>query len=362
LRAVIAYRSDLLGSRLLNLLHAWSFALASDRSLVLIWPDQTPFHPGSFGFHDIFDAEGLAEAAPDLTVIPSDEIGEINRRLGVNWSGLQDLPSVTSLPGDPARWKEGPDAVLYRATGSAWISPDAALRAREEAAALFRRLPLHPRIEAAMSAVSGFDLSAAAGFHLRRGDFVDGLAFADGRLIDSGLFARRDLQDRPHVTRGIISFVAKYLPDRVVHRLAAGAGRPVVFFSDVAEVRQSFERAHATAISQVHAILDDQDLTVLQRAMCDLILLSRTAAIFASRSNYSYLAALIGGVERILVHDQLLAMDAVDDVRTLISRSALSAEDRGALFQMLMREYQSVFTKRGSPDQALICEALAASG
>ena len=167
-----------------------------------------------------------------------------------------------------------------------------------ELRAIMLDIPLAPRLAKALRTarrkIAKAGRKGAAAIHVRRGDILDG---------------------DPWSYR---AWPSKYLPDEVFRRYVDLRDGPVIAFSDTPAAVHHLRQGDAR-IMPVDDLLADQDLSLAERDMLELLLMAECEEIAAPASSaFSMAAALIGGAremplpislapaERIRAYDELL--------------------------------------------------------
>jgi hypothetical protein len=165
--------------------------------------------------------------------------------------------------------------------------------AAEQVRALFASLPLAPRIEKSVKAVAkDHNFSRLVAVHVRGGDIVEVLREACEGFTPEALEPDSDL-DRytDHFFRG-------YAPSPACVRLL----RPylqqdfgLLFFSDTPGAVDPFQKKFPYKLIKADD-LAPVPLNEIQRALFEILMMSRCHAIIGAKSMFSTLASLIGGV------------------------------------------------------------------
>ncbi len=349
---IIAFRRDLLGSRLINMLRAWQVARSVDYELVVLWPDKTPFLPGSYDFFDIFDREALATEHPDLRVVATYDPDVVSEACGLTREELKAAPDTIAAFGADGQWDPGIRVAIHRSTAV----PQVAKAALGEFHELFASLPFHPRVAEAIQAVEPAEIGYSTAIHLRRGDFINGRVIREDGVVQEGLFALSDLSDTDLLQDRINNYIMKYVPLSTICRICQKIPK-VILFSDVSEDRRSLEHEFGNRLLDVHGALDAfSDLTPLQRAFCELVLMSRTGQILATKSNFSSSAAEIGAKRVIRAQKWMRAEEVIHDAGLHLENSGFDAEGKAMVLREIVRGYEKDFRRRGVEAQAAVCE------
>ena len=176
-------------------------------------------------------------------------------------------------------------------------------QARAEIAALAATLPLAPRLARALQQaekrlarrVEG-GLEQAAAMHMRRGDLLDGQPWS------------------------LTSWAAKFAPDEFLRIWADTQPGAVIVFTDTpAAARQM--AAGNDRIMPIDSLLDMDKLSVAERDMLELLIMSRCARIAAAGgSAFSLAAASVGGAAFVPLPQGLAEADRVSAYQALLDR------------------------------------------
>lgn len=176
-------------------------------------------------------------------------------------------------------------------------------QARAEIAALAASLPLAPRLARALQQaekrlarrVEG-GLEQAAAMHMRRGDLLDGDPWS------------------------LTSWAAKFAPDEFLRIWAdAQPGAVIVFTDTPAAARQM--AAGNDRIMPIDSLLDMDKLSMAERDMLELLIMSRCARIAAAGgSAFSLAAASVGGAEFVPLPQGLAPADRLAAYQALLDR------------------------------------------
>lgn len=295
---VVAYRPDLLGGRLLNLMHGWRLARRLDADFIHIWPqfskwrEQSGYDEPTAPLSQLFDLAEHMLARPDLRFVTVDSpplvetVAMAERRLRMLPHTPDDAAAYPFAPTAQdvvAHWPEAGFTACtpFPVRGEAWAA------VHDEARALIRTLPLNAQLAAAMTQVrEAVDLPGAVAIHLRRGDVA-------GMLLDVAD------KDDAFVRQFAGVFVSRYAPEQAY--LAALAERPpalVLVFSDSREATAAILAANPRAVdgrALLAPIARATGLTPLQGDCLDVLTMSEAGALLASGSNFAGAAAAYGG-------------------------------------------------------------------
>jgi hypothetical protein len=292
---IVAYRTDLLGGRLLNLMHGWRLARRLDAEFVYLWPYFTKWRAQS-GYRDpvalltqLFDLAEHALARPDLAFTSVDGLSvkaAVRRAEG--------LEVLAPIPDDPAAHAFAPaeDAIRTHWSRAAFtaatplpLAGEEPATVRAEATALIRSLPLNGALSAALERVrQAADLDGAVTVNLRRGDIID-------RVKASANGSDTEVRTAAEV------FISRYAPEGAYATvLDEQPTRPTLVFSDSPAAAAAFAARRPDAIDG-RALLEPiaAGLTPLQAHMLQLLVMSETQRILGSGSNFAIAAAYYGG-------------------------------------------------------------------
>ena len=172
-RYLICGRKDGLGSRLANLVWSWRLARRIDARLLSFWPTDEINGGKGLDVREIFDEDQLA-AAPlcgELEIIRG-RWDKHFRALPVDFDEqtfCDPLPLVVAAQLNQRIKASVP--VLRGWRGPLWLEGETVWNAVVDAGRLLGRLPVHPRVRAALDQASRDQaLSRTIAVHIRRGD------------------------------------------------------------------------------------------------------------------------------------------------------------------------------------------------
>jgi hypothetical protein len=295
-QTVVAYRTDLIGGRLLNLMHGWRLARRLEADFVHLWPlftkwrEQSGYRDPAASLSQLFDLAEHALARPDLRFTTIDGL-TVREAVELARQRLRALPAA---PDDLAVYPFAPKAddvrdhwpsAAFTASTPFPLAGDDPATVRAEATALIRSLPLSAALAAALERVHQLaDLDEAVTVNLRRGDVVGLIAGASGRSDDE-------------IRKYAGLFVSRYAPESAYEAaLAAWPRRPILVFSDDLAVAAAFAGRHPGAIDGRALIAPAAaGLTPLQADMLQVLTMGETQAILGSGSNFAIASAYYGG-------------------------------------------------------------------
>jgi hypothetical protein len=256
---VVAQRSDLVGSRLMAMVQASAVAEIAGLPFRFAWPTRTDC--GQHYPPDIFTDSYLARHE-----ISAVELSDRNR---LTVGDLDALCSGTDDSGGSAFVEVSYPLSLRDLE---YVDPN---HARERAASAFWAMGWEAGFAAALEAIRRWDPgSRALAVHVRAGDIV----FGDWRHI-----MQHD----------------KYTPVPLVTAAIEEArrdGRTVVLFADNEQMTRWLVSRYPEVVVASDVLAERKGLTDLQRAVFDLVLMSRCREITGPpRSAFSGLAAVLGG-------------------------------------------------------------------
>ena len=302
---VVANRWDGLGGRLHAILNAWSVAHALGLEFRFVWQRNacTEFAEPREIFDDVFvDRFEIADSAcetrvvlPNLRGLSLEEAKELCRAATTN--------SVIKING------------CFNVHAFANEPPETALaRFRVGLSEIGWSHTLHALIES----ISGEKYPRGySAIHVRAGDLVNG---------DWRQFVK----------------VEKYMPmaylEFAIETLSAPDGSPVVLVSDNEPYSRCL-KTRSNLIRPADIVTSYADLTELQRAFADILVLSRARRIAGPRrSVFSQFAAHLGGLKSLSVDDLMTEDDARRFLREGIARGGKEAERSDVLRPVRARD------------------------
>ena len=275
---VVARREDRLGGRLGAMVNAWTVARLLGAEFRFAWPrgrfleldDPTEVFATAFVHSYEMDEESFARAT--LVVCTSA-------------ATLADLQHAVQTAASPA-------VILVTECFAQIRFPG---QSAAEAAALFRAsfeaLSWSPTIEAVRERISALPDDVRYAMHVRAGDFVRGIRYGTQAGEDWTNFFPAE----------------KYIPTDVLKayaREAATRGERLLVFSDNEEAVALVRDAHPGFLTPSDLISGLEGLTEAQRALAEILLMTRMERLFApDTSAFSRLAANVGGATMLGIRD-----------------------------------------------------------
>jgi hypothetical protein len=296
---VLYQRKDRLGARLEGMLSAWRLARVTRRKLIVFWPDRNP--SGSYDPAAFFDLKAMSEPghADDLSILftqYSDEFfnGEvIDLRLAPGWPfSLRKRKIIKSQD----------KAVKIMTLHSTyfcmrWESP---WRIANELRELFSRLiPVVQIRDGLATALSWIGENDFIAVHIRRGDVVRDIkrklqGFFSGSEHDFPRNKLDKLMNEEGLGKDLHNFVKRVTSiDSYIAAIPQNHQTRVVVFSDTPEAAQEF---HAR-LGDPRALLISSlqiELSQVQRAYLELLILSKATRVISTASCFSRLACQCG--------------------------------------------------------------------
>jgi hypothetical protein len=294
-RYLLCSRKDGIGARLVNLLWTWRLARAGGLRTLCFWPPMDPYYGSTSGVGDLIDRLALATGpiSDELRIIdgrPSDMLNPVVTRVDPD---RPCDPAALAYSLGRIRGSKSPAVPVIDNGGPMLTAGEDPAAAAEQVRALFASLPLAPRIEKSVKAVAkDHNFSRLVAVHVRGGDIVEVLREACEGFTPEALEPDSDL-DRytDHFFRG-------YAPSPACVRLL----RPylqqdfgLLFFSDTPGAVDPFQKKFPYKLIKADD-LAPVPLNEIQRALFEILMMSRCHAIIGAKSMFSTLASLIGGV------------------------------------------------------------------
>ncbi|MEL7114870.1 MAG: hypothetical protein AAGP08_04640 [Pseudomonadota bacterium] len=309
---VVCGRIDRLGFRLRNMLCAWELAERIGARLIVNWNEHDKYENIPFNLFQILDSS-IETTHGDFFTLDSRPYEALCADIGLDPKRKFDLgPDLTvadlqaSAPGYLPYRSDSP----YRFQGRARDDGRAAIRD------VFWRLPLAPAVsDALLDLQSRFDIARATTVHVRRGDIV-----SKGKISIPRDTANPDAW-RTKVKLKFGKFGDRYAPERAYHDAieATAPGSPLVILSNDAELRTRLEGAFSDRVVPVHEALDAADLSVMQRAFVEMLVMAKSATIIGTQSQFAKLPSILGPVPFVPVFDYadpIELFDLIEDVHS----------------------------------------------
>ena len=339
-RYLLCSRKDGIGARLVNLIWTWRLARAGGLRTLCFWPPMDPYYGETTGVGDLIDLLALAagELGDDLRIIDGRPVDYLNP---------ETIQPSAEQPCDPSAWvyepgrvrgaKAPPSAVIDTGIGPLLTPGEDPAAATLEARALFARLPLKPRIEKSLKAVNKMHkLNRMVAVHVRAGDIVEVLRSAclgfTPEALDEGSVLDRYTE---HFLRGCAP-PAAYL--RLV-RPYIKEGYGLLFFSDTPGAAHTYEKRFPYKLVKAQDIAPVR-LNPIQRALFEILMMSRCHAIIGAKSMFSSLASLIGGSPVIDARREATPDEFLDAYKRAVGFAQLPPETRAGAGEMLVRKLE----------------------
>ncbi len=339
-RYLLCSRKDGIGARLVNLLWTWRLARAGGLRTLCFWPPMDPQYGATNGVGDLIDLLALTtgELGDELRIIDGRPIDYLN-------PVAADLSA--EIPCDPARLayvpgpirgsKSAPTPVIETGIGPLLTEGEDAAAAAEEVRALFASLPLTPRIEKSLKAVNKLHaLDRMVAVHVRAGDIVEVLQGACAGFTPEALEPGSVL-DRytEHFFRGCAPSPA-YL--RML-RPYLKQGYGLLFFSDRAHAAVTYEKRFPYKLVKASELAPVR-LSDIQRALFEIMMMSRCHAIIGTKSMFSNLASLIGGAPVVDVRRQATPEEFLRGYKRATTFASLPGAAREGVTEVLLRKLE----------------------
>jgi tetratricopeptide (TPR) repeat protein len=319
-KIIVAARKDGLGGRLCSIMNAIDLADRLQLPFYFMWPRVTADHTfNAISSADrVFAREFLTNHHKEF--LPSERFILIDGN-PVDKSVLDQLREDHRTMG------------LLVGTWAERVSLEGAFPPSKPASELFSRISLTPRMQEALDLAASADVRDAVAIHIRSGDII----YGDSRFR---LFNDK-FSPRPLVTEVIRHHVS--------------LGQKVVLFSDDADLLSHLSN-EAGGICPKHFGVD-QFADADQRALFEIVLMSRCREIIAAFSAFAMTAAFIGGKRVVNLRERFRD---VAEKRALLDPRALqdaSPMEKAKLLQFVATQLRSVTPRRESID--LLSEASA---
>ena len=334
---LICSRKDGMGARLANLLWTWRLARRAQARTLVFWPPMDSYYGQATGSGELLDLFALA------TSPLRDEIQVIDGRPA-------DYFSVTPVDLDPAEpcdptpllvrpalmQAKAPAPVIQTAVGPILMADEARDDALAQAQALFARLPLRRTIarHAVKAASRTHDLSSMVAVHVRRGEIIDVLKTACVELT------HEDRQSGSVVDRYTEHFFRCCAPVETYARLMrpyVKKGFRILFFSDSPEMAEPFRQWLGDRLILASDIAPPQ-FSGLQRALFELLIMSRCPTIIGTKSIFGNLAAVIHGANFIDARRHSTPDEFVGAFRRAVGFTDLDRDVRAGVSEVLVRK------------------------
>jgi hypothetical protein len=337
-RYLLCSRKDGIGARLVNLLWTWRLARTAGLKTLCFWPPLDPYYGDSTGAADLLDLFTVAtsELQDELKIVDARPIDCLHVRTEtIDPEGQHDPLAYAVAPRPGRGSKSAPVPLIDTGMGPLLAPGESPHEATREARELFARLPLALRIRQSLKGVEkthNFERMVAV--HVRRGDIVEVLRGACRSFTPEALEPGSVL-DRytEHFFRGCapapnyIRLVRPYLKQ----------GFGILFFSDTPGEEHPFQKRFPYKLT-LAADLAPKALTPIQRALFEMLMMSRCHAIIASKSTFSSLASLIGGAPWLDVRKQTTPEEFLRAYKRAIGFDRLAPEARAGVTEVLVRK------------------------
>ncbi|KQS54293.1 hypothetical protein ASG17_11640 [Brevundimonas sp. Leaf363] len=285
---LVAYRTDGLGSRILNLAWTWRVARRLGAQTIVYWSGTPGGDVEHFGrgyqagrLFDLFDIyrRDAGVVFVDGDPKPVRGLTRIDKRPDWKRNGLRGWPAQDVFGAEDHAYYTVCDPLLLEGE-----RPDDAGR---EACALLAELTPNRVVRRRVKQIAAeVDLSSMVGVHFRRGDIV-------GRLAGLGAELQQTGSAPPELAEWIEHFFARCAPADAYAAEAtrqAGTGAELLVCSEDPDAAALFsDRARSLAPFLT-------DLPSVQAAMVEMLALARCGQIISTGSRFGQAAGLIGGL------------------------------------------------------------------
>jgi hypothetical protein len=327
-----------MGARLSNLLWTWRLARGMGARTLAFWPPFDSYYGEVNGIGDLLDMSQLAASSlrEELAIVDGRPADHIHPRL-INLSSRERCdPRLYAV--SPAAMAGGRDVpIIHTAVGPLLTPGETKGQAIREARELFAQLPLQLGLRNALKRASRtYNLNRMVAVHVRRGDIVDVLGDASANFGPESLEPSSPL-DRytEHFfrccppTAGYLRLVRPYLKQ----------GFRVLFFSDSPGAARPFTKRFGDKIVLGDDLAPSR-MKGLQRAMFELVLMSRCHVILGAKSLFSSLASVAGGAELIDARHHASADEFLAAYKSVTRFDSLSPAARAGVTEVLLRNVQ----------------------
>lgn len=345
---VIAGRDDRLGARLMNLLCAWRWARYTRSPLFLQWKDWDPVDQTSYDFHNFFDRAGI-DLIEDLVVVETSR-RKVDAVVTANRPGWDEAlaaretwrPESTITPDDFVALPAG-SYIHYSATQLRAV-PGEAYGVGRDIPALFAELPIHPDVEAAVTAALPDPQNPPLALHIRRGDLI------------ANLFGRASMKPADLLAKDITAFVSRYAHLGAYRRSADALfpEAPISIFSDDPSCRVALAEHFGERLVDPNATLDGfPDLTLAQRAFAELLVIARSRAVISAKSQFALVPARLGGIPRADARKSTDVAETLAELRAFVAASPrCPPAKRSAFLALILEEMARSYRRLGFTELA----------
>ncbi len=339
-RYLLCSRKDGIGARLNNLVWTWRLARSANLRTLCFWPPLDPYYGESYGAGDLLDVYSLTTSAlrHELKIVDGRPFDFIHPKVVRLEAGERHDPNAYAvIPKAVRSSKHGPVPLIDSGIGPVLQPGEDPEAATLEARALFARLPLNLRIlQHLKHAEKSYGLKRMVAVHVRGGDILEVLRDACANFTPEDL-APGSVLDRytEHFFRGCAS-PPSYV--RLVRRyLTEGYG--ILFFSDTPGAAHPFQKRFPYKLMTAESLPTPQ-LTGIQRALFEILLMSRCHAIIGAKSMFSNLASLIGGAPLVDARRETTPEEFMRVYKRAVRFDSLAPEIRAGISQVLVRKLE----------------------
>lgn len=339
-RYLLCSRKDGIGARLNNLMWTWRLARTANLGTLCFWPPLDPYYGESHGAGDLLDVYSIATSnlQDELKIVDGRPIDFVHQEIVRLEAADRHDPMAYAVKSKTHRSSKSPPVPLLDGGVGPILAPgEDAEQAAAEFRALFARLPLHLRIRQNLKQVEKtHDLSRMIAVHVRQGDIVEVLRDACANFTPESQ-APGSVLDRyiEHFFRGCapppayVRLVRTYLT----------AGYGLLFFSDTPNAAYPFQKRFHYKMMLAQDLVLPQ-LTGIQRALFEILMMSRCHAIIGTKSMFSNLASSIGGAPIIDARRESNPEEFLRAYKRAVGFDQLSPETRAGISQVLVRKLE----------------------
>ena len=343
MKLVIAGRFDRLGARLKNMLCAWRFARRAEGSTIVLWNhvNHVTGDPSSYDPGTIFDLDTI-DHFNDLKLF--ENIDAVNQLYG--WRIDVDAQFSTRRKSDDSiilQAMRDDFIIVYLETRQIVWPNDSPAQHEADMRALFRELPLNRAVSDAINAVTDrIAINEAIAVHIRRGDIISNLFLPIEKFVDNNV---------------AVNFAARYVPlDGYISAIEAlGPARPLVCFSDDPQIKIIFGDRYRHKLLFIDSVLDEFDLSELQRSFVEFVLISRCNTVLGGGSQFCRLAAILGGIPIVDPMSYSSALSVMADIDKFLEEAKYDDERHTMLFSAC----SSVFRRLGMKEESDMFKGMA---
>lgn len=347
---VYCYRSDRLGARLKNFLHALIFSKKLHANLIVNWSpgalglalDRKDSHcidHDDYQFFDLFDKANFDSDFPHISITSHNHFEMEELLVSIKGQTSLKISEVDSQK--ISYFVDGNRTpILFDITRQYSFLDDTTNRKHKEIENIFKLLPLHPSVRNALDLViDKLDLRNALCIHVRRGDLmnVTDIAQSFKNNPDNKNLRKRLLNSIQHLVN---RYAPNHAYDAAIEEL--GANRKLVIFSDDSGVKKRFLNDYGGHCLEYDHLLESQNLTVQQRDFVEFLIIAHCGEIVGTESAFVDFSSQLGGKS---VKNVLAFIDVQQFVTELKSLFAIDSSNND-LLKDILELYLDSFSRR----------------